>query len=176
MWVHTARHEHLLPIRTESSRHQDSLGERRRAIVHTGVRHIESQQQRRERLELENRLQRPLADLRLIRRVGGRELRAEENLVHHRRSHVCVGAGTKEHRVGIDGGAPCRGIRHGAPQGRLGQARRQVDPGAAPQRLGHMVHQCLDRILADDCEHRSDVVCGVGGVRAHACSCSTCAR
>ena len=79
-------------------RHQHSLTGRRRAVIHGGVGHLHAGQPAHLGLELEQNLQRALADLGLVRRVGGQELRALDQVIDARRHMVLVGAGADEER------------------------------------------------------------------------------
>jgi hypothetical protein len=78
----TARQQHAVALRVDAQRHEHRFGERRRAVVDAGVRHLEAEQDRDVGLELERRLERSLADLRLIRRVRGGELGSARDLLH----------------------------------------------------------------------------------------------
>src|SRR3990170_4255764 len=62
--------------------HHGGLGRGRRSVVVRGRNHVEPGQLGEERLVLVDRLQRALADLRLVGRVRGVELAAREDLVH----------------------------------------------------------------------------------------------
>ena len=68
-----ARHDHLGPP-GDPLGHQDGLGHGGRALVHGGVAHLHAGELADEGLVLEERLQGPLGDLGLVRRVGGEEL------------------------------------------------------------------------------------------------------
>ena len=84
--------------RDEPLGHEQRLDERRRALVERRVGDVEPGQQADVRLELEDRLERALRDLGLIRRVGRQPLGAVEHLVGDRRDVVVVDAGAQEER------------------------------------------------------------------------------
>ena len=65
------------------ARHHQRLGRAGRAVVHGRVGDIHAGQFADHRLKLEDRLQRSLRDLRLIRRVRGEELAARNQRVDH---------------------------------------------------------------------------------------------
>jgi hypothetical protein len=78
--------------------HQRRFRGRSRAVVVRGRNDIEAGQLGDERLILIDRLQRALADLRLIGRVGGVELAARDDLVDRRRQEVAIHARPQEAR------------------------------------------------------------------------------
>ena len=155
------------PAGQEAAGHEHRLRGRRRAVVHAGVRHLEPEDERGEGLELEGRLQRALADLGLVGRVGGRELAAQEDLVHHRRNPVRVRARAEEHCRAARAGVAGRERAHVAAELGLGQALRQGDGRARPQRGRNVREQVVDRADADGRQHGGDVLGGVGVVAAH---------
>jgi hypothetical protein len=77
-------------------RHHGSLGGGGGGLVHGGIGDIHAGEVGDHRLELEDRLQPPLAGLRLVRRVGGEKLRAADHLRHRGRDEATVGAGPDE--------------------------------------------------------------------------------
>lgn len=86
----------LLLALGQALREQHRLTKRGRAVVERGVRDVEAGQQALVRLVFEDRLQRPLRDFRLIRRVRRQELGAREELVDHGRLVVRVRAAAEE--------------------------------------------------------------------------------
>ncbi len=80
-------------------RHQHRLGQRRGAVVERGVRDVHAGQRGHHGLVFVQQLQRALAGLGLVRRVGGVELAARDDLPHRRRNMVLVRAGADE--IGI---------------------------------------------------------------------------
>jgi hypothetical protein len=171
-----ARDEHVAAAREEAARHQHGFGRRRRAVVHARVRDVETEQQRGERLELEDRLQRALTDLGLVWRVRGRELGAQEHVVHDARRPVRVGSRAEKDGALVRRLVPCRDRVHRRAQRRLVQTRRQVDVCALPEVRGHVRDEIVERPHADAREHRRDVAGRVRRVRAHPRSDSTCER
>ena len=131
--VQRARQHDARPFRLDAQRHEHRLRGRRRAVVHAGVGHLHPEQHRDQRLKLEDRLQRPLAHLGLVRRVGGVELGPLQDLVDHRRHEVRVGAGAEE-AVLLRGRVACRQRFEPRPHLLLGEPGRQVDRGAGAQR------------------------------------------
>jgi hypothetical protein len=87
--------QHPLPARRAAA-HEGALGRGRGAVVVRGRDDVQAGQLGHERLVLVDRLERALADLRLVRRVGGVELAAQEQLVDDRRHEVAVGPGAEE--------------------------------------------------------------------------------
>ena len=145
----------------EPARHEGRLGRGGGAVVVRGGRHLHPGQLADERLELVDALQRALRDLRLVRRVGGRELGAPDHLADHGRDQVAVDAGPEEADLGdpVAAGEPCQ---LGADL-LLDEGRRHV-PGAGADRGGNVVEQVVDRCDADGVEHPSVVGLGVRGV------------
>ena len=92
--MQAAGEHRLLPL-GDAVRHQHRLGGRGRAVIHRGVGDLHAGQQRDLGLELEQILQRALRDLGLIRRVGGEEFRALDQVIDARRHVVLVGAGSR---------------------------------------------------------------------------------
>src|SRR5437879_6088388 len=84
------------PPAAPAPRHQHGLRGRRCAVVHARVRDVEAEQERAEGLKLEHGLQRPLAHLWLVGRVGGRELRTEQYLVDDRWDPMGIGTRAEE--------------------------------------------------------------------------------
>jgi hypothetical protein len=76
--------------------HEGRLGGRRRAVVVRCRHDVEVDQLGQQRLVLVDALERPLADLGLVRRVGRVPLAAEEQLVDGRWRPVAVDAGAEE--------------------------------------------------------------------------------
>jgi len=76
--------------------HDRSLGKRGRAIVHRGVCDIHPRQATDQRLELIDTLQHPLADLRLIGRIGSIELGPAGNMADDRGDVVVVDPGAEK--------------------------------------------------------------------------------
>ena len=113
-----------------------------------------------QRLELVDRLQRALADLRLVGRVGRVELTAREDRVDRSRDVVLVHTGTQE-RGQVDTVAGCERGQLTA-EGQLRDGLRQVQAAGA-DRGGDVVEELLDRIEAERGQH---VGAGFGGVGA----------
>ena len=97
MRVDAGREQRLRPPR-HPPRHADRFPARGRAVVHAGVRDVGPEQARDLRLELEQHLQRALRDLGLVRRVGGQELAALDQVIDRRRDVVAIRAAAEEER------------------------------------------------------------------------------
>ena len=141
----------------DGARHQARLRQRGRAVVHAGVRDVHARQLTDDRLELERRLQRALAHLRLVRRVARQELAAHRQRIDERRAEVAVRARAEKARV-VGGRAVLR--RDGAQlvdQLELGERVRQAQLGIAIRRRD-VVEQLVGRRCADDGEHLAPVV------------------
>ena len=94
--MHRLGDDDLLAVLHHALREQHRLAERRRAVVERGVGDVESRQQALVGLIFEDRLQRPLRHLGLVRRVRGEELGAHQELIDARGLVVQVGAGAEE--------------------------------------------------------------------------------
>ena len=112
--------------------HQRRLGGRRRAVVVRGRDDVEAGQLGDERLVLVDRLQRALADLGLVGRVGRVELAARDDLVDRRRQEVAVDARRPGSSPGRPGCAP-PGAPGGRPAGAPARARAGRARGRGPR-------------------------------------------
>ena len=83
----------------DAHRHHRGLGRRRRTVVHGRVRHFHARQLADHGLELEDRLQRALGNLRLVGRVGREKFAARDQRIDDHGPVVHVGAGAQEARV-----------------------------------------------------------------------------
>ena len=141
--------------------HQGRLGGRRRAVVVRGGDDVEVDQLGQQRFVLVDALERALADLGLVRRVGRVPLAAQQQLVDGRRAPVAVDAGAQE-----------RGEIGPVARGEAGQPRRELELGLGigeverrrPQRDRDVVEQLVDRGQAERREHPRAVVGGMGTV------------
>src|SRR5262249_721415 len=88
----------LVAASGETLGHQQSLDQSGGALVERRVGDIESGQKADVRLKLEDRLERPLRDLGLIRRVRRQPLRPIEHLIGDRRGGMGIEAGPQEER------------------------------------------------------------------------------
>ncbi len=141
--------------------HQRRLGRGRGAVVVGGGDDRQARQLGDERLELVDGLERALADLRLVGRVGGVELAAREHRVDRGRDVVLVHAGTEE-RDEVGAVAPGQG-RQLAAEGQLRDRIGQVQAVGA-HGWGDIVEQLLDRLEAERGQHLRARVRGVGAV------------
>jgi hypothetical protein len=164
MRVDRLREDDLLLPLGQAFREQHRFAQGRRAVVQRRVRDVERREEALVRLVLEDRLQRPLRNLGLIRRVRGEELRAQQQLVDARRLIVRVRAAAEEGDV-VGGGLVARG------QTAEPAARLDLRPGAGDVEQflqlhvrGDGVEQPFDVVHADDGEHLADVLTGVRDV------------
>jgi hypothetical protein len=124
-----------------------------------GVGDIHAAQGTDQALVLEDRLQRPLADLRLVGGVGGIELRPAQDLVHGARHEVVVCSGTEEYAVSLDVGILVRQPAQRTPELDLREGRREVNRWES-HRLGDDLEQVGDLLDADRRQHLGPL--GVG--------------
>ena len=83
--MQAARNHRRMPS-GDADRHHYGFRRTRRAVVHRGIRQVHAGEFRDHGLELEDRLQRPLRKLGLIRRVGGQKFAALHQCVNHNRA------------------------------------------------------------------------------------------
>ena len=144
--------------------HQRRLGGRRGAVVVRCRDDVEVDQLGQQRFVLVDALQRALADLGLVRRVGRVPLAAEQQLVDGRRRPVAVDAGAEERReVG-----PVAGGQAGQPGGQLELGLRvgQVEAAtrAAPAGMSSNSWSTEVRPSAPSIRARSSAVWGPYGI------------
>ena len=144
-----AAHEHAVAA-GRPARHQRRLGRGRGAVVVRGRDDVEVDELGHQRLVFVDRLERPLADLGLVRRVGRVPLAAEQQLVDRGRAPVAIDAGAEErHEVGpvATGQVPQAGR-----QLQLGLGVGQVQRGR-PQGSRDVGEQLVDAIEAEGRQH-----------------------
>ena len=142
--------------------HQGGFGRRRTAVVVRGGHHVQPGQFGQHRLVLVDALERALAHLGLVRRVGGVPLAAEQHLVHDRWGPVTIGAGAQEARQvhpvpGREPGQPCRELKL-----RLGTVETER---SGAQRDGDVIEQLVDRGDPDRLEHPRPIIGRVRAIR-----------
>ena len=133
--------------------HQHGLGERGGAVVDRRVRDVHAGQLGDDRLVLVDAPQRALARLGLVRRVGGEELAARDQVTDRAGDRVVVGAGAEEADVGVGVGVGGREPAQVADQLRLGRRRRKVERPREPRAGGDPGQQVLDGVDADRGQH-----------------------
>ena len=147
------------PALRHTGRQQARLGGGAGPVVEAGVRHVQPGQLADHRLVLERRLQRPLADLRLIRRIGGDELGTSGEVGGDARDRMPVGAGAQKVR------ASGRGVGGGPLGQQLDQLRLREGRGKPDHRiecgLGQVGEERVDGGDADPLQHPGAV--GAGG-------------
>jgi len=162
--------QHRLLAPRDAVGHQHRFGRAAGAVIHRGVGDIHAGDHRHLGLELEEILQRALADLRLVGRVGGQELAALDQAVDRGRHVMAIGAGAEEarHRSSRD---IARGqTRQGPFDLQLALMRRQVEGLVAPGRLGHIGEERIDRLDADRGQHVGPLGLGQGQIAHYCCS------
>ena len=87
----------------QAAGHEAGLGQGAGAVVEPRVRRLAAVEGGDQRLKLEGGLQRPLRRLRLIRRIGGKELAAADDLVDDGRDEALVSAAAAEGRLAAAG-------------------------------------------------------------------------
>jgi len=156
--VHAGGRHHAPRSAGGAAGHEHSFGHGRAPVVEAGVRHVHAGELGDQGLILKHRLERALARLRLVRRVGRVELAAAGDEVHQRGNEVIVSAAAQETR---------RLARRCVLRGQLGQMviefelakrRRQVERTIQSQLDRHHGEQVLERVNADRFEHRPLVV------------------
>ena len=162
--VKACAQDHVLPLR-HAPRHEHGLGAAARGVVHGGVRDLHPEELADERLKLVYRLERPLAHLRLIRRVGRVELRAEQQLIDRRRDVVVVHAAAQE-REGAGAGVALAQLLQVPHERRLVERRLEVER-LRHQRRRYGGEEIVERGHADALEHKANLVGRVRQV-AHA--------
>jgi len=150
-------YDHLAPLQAvDVDGGDDRLGGGRSAVVVGGVGDLHAGQLADHRLVLEDGLQGPLADLRLVGGVGGIELAPPQNRVYHGGHEVAVGTCAEEAwTVGggeIDPGQPLQ-----FPAGlHFGQRWGEGEFGEATA-LWHVLEKILYGPDADGFQHRPPV-------------------
>ena len=158
-----ARHEHLVAAGVDE-RHHRRLRDGGRAVVERRVRDVERGQLRDQRLELEDRLQRALTGLRLVRGVGGVKLGFRRDGGYRRRDEPAIhAAAAKRQAIGIHAvpAGQGRDLGHGLE---LRQAVRQLQRVEA-KRLRYIDQQVVHRSHANGLQHRRPVFGRVDEVR-----------
>ncbi len=128
-----------------------------RAVVTRGVRDVHAGELAHGGLVLEDRLEHALAQLGLVRRVGGQELAALEHGVHDRRDIVVVQACAEERHLRADMGVQRGQLLEIGGQLLLGHRGRQLELAPEPHPGRKVGEQLLDRGNADRLEHRAPV-------------------
>jgi hypothetical protein len=167
------RVEHLAVARVQRPAHQQpraargahreqaGLGGCRRTVVERGVGDVEPGQLADQRLELEDRLQRALAHLGLVRRVGSQELAATGERVDHRRDEVVVRAGAEKAGPALGRGVLLRQPAQPLQQRLLAHGTGQTQGSGLAQPLRNRVEQIRDLGDADLPQHGGDLRGGV---------------
>ena len=156
--VEAGRKQSLRPL-GDAPRHDDRFPARGRAIVHRRVGNVGAKQPRNLRLEFEQHLQRALRDFGLVRRVGGEELAALDQMIDARRHMVAIGTRAEEEGPLARCAAAARECAHMALDREFAGVVRQAGDRALEPRLGRDIgEQVVDRRGADGGEHRRAIV------------------
>jgi hypothetical protein len=131
--------------------HEHCFGGRRRAVPHGSVRDFLPGELAHERLELEDRLQRPLRDLRLIRRIGSEKLAPLNNRVGYHRAQVIVDS--RAQKAGVPDGIFVCALFEVLDDLSFGERSRQSQRFAEPVTLGDAGKKIIDRLRSDRGEH-----------------------
>ena len=131
-------------------RHGAGLGGGGETVVEGGIGNRQAGYFGHHRLKLEEHLEVPLSDFRLIGRVGGNEFGASGQMLHRRGNHMIVLPGTGEQGFRT----VLRGQRLNNRQNiRLGQARRKVQRTIQADILGDIGEKIVDTVHADSRQH-----------------------
>ena len=134
--------------------HQRGLGGGCRAVVVRRRDDVEADQLGDQRLVLVDRLERPLADLGLVRGVGRVPLAPEQDLIDRGRAVVAIDAGPEE-RGQVDPVARSEALQMGR-QAQLGLGLGQVQ-GARPEGVGDVREQLVDGADPDRGHHPAPI-------------------
>ena len=164
MWMKPGGEDRILPLGDAPS-HADCFPAGGRSVIHRGIGDVATKQPRNLRLEFEQHLERALRDFRLVRRIGGQELAALDQVIDARRDVMFICATAEEERMMrrrhiLPG--ECREMpldRHFA--GMVGQARNRT---GQPRFSGDVDEQVVNRCRADCRQHRLPVGLGEGKV------------
>src|SRR6185437_8997828 len=155
------RHENALRVRFAVGAHCHEAGLRHsaRAVVEGRVRDVQTRQARHHGLEFIKELQRALARLGLIRRVGAVQLAASGDGPHGRGDVVLVRAGPDEaERPAVEP----RPLGHEPADLHLAQTLGYARERAQPQVGRDLIEELLDAADTDGGQHRRDILTGVG--------------
>ena len=157
MRVQRAR-EHRALAAGDAGRHRHRFPARGRSVVERGIRHRTAIETRHLRLELEQHLERALRDFRLIRRVGGQEFAALNNVIHARWHMMLICACAQEKRA-MRRSHILEGKFRKMPLNRhfAGMVGKAGDRSIQLRLCGHINEQIINRLCADDAKHRLPV-------------------
>jgi len=145
-------------------RHEGGLGDSGRAVVQRGVRDLHPRQLADQGLILEGRLQRPLAHLGLVRRVGCQELGPRRNVPDRRRNVMIVGSRSQERAGRVRPPVARSEAPHMGSQLHFGHRGRKVERLVAQELLGHLREQVPHGSGPHRPEHRLQVFLASGHV------------
>ena len=148
----------------DADRHQQRLGQCRRAVVMGGRGNLHSQKPGRQRLVLVDPLQRPLKHLRLIRRVGGEKLGAAQKRRNGSRDVMIVAPGPQKQQVFRGNGHPFGQLSDLPLERPFAHRRRHVQRPAETALQRNRRKEVIEIGHTDPAEHRSNVLRSVGKV------------
>ena len=152
------RPEHPPTAAHQSTRHQHRLRDSAGAVVHRSVTDIHARQHRHQCLKLEDRLQRPLGDFRLIGRVRGHEFLALYEGIDMRRHEVRVAARAEEAQGARRRAVGGRELAQVSDQLWLGQSRLHRKVAAIAKAVGNRGEKLVHTRDTDDFQHLVPVV------------------
>ncbi len=139
--------------------HQRGLGQCRCAVVKRRIADVETRELGDHRLVFVNRLQRTLARLGLVRRVGAVVLATRCDVPDGSRNMMLVSAGADEtQRIAVHG----RTFAHQARYFHLGHRIRHTIEMLDAQLGGDLIEEFFNRVGADRGEHLAGIFLGVG--------------
>ncbi len=154
--VERPRHQDPTRLRlaVDAHRHQDGLGQAGGTVVQRGIRYVHGHQRSHHGLVFIKQLQRALAGLRLIRRIGAVVLTAGGDLPDCGRDVVVIGAGTDEaNRLPVHARTRC----HERTDLHFRHAHRYVLKFLCTQIGRDLVEKVIDLIDTDHIEHVADI-------------------
>ena len=129
------------------------VGGDRRAVVPGRVGHVHAGQLADDGLVLEDRLEHPLAHLRLVRRVGGEELASREDDVDDRGDVVVVDPRPEKRELGPGVDVPCRELLDVTHELGLPERGRDVELAVESDTDRHLLEELVHGRHADRREH-----------------------
>ena len=161
--------QHASSLLGIAPRHHGSLGCGGGTVVHRSVRDVHTREFRNHGLILKDIVQRALRDLSLIRCVGGQELRALNDVLHHAGGVVIVAPGTGEadELLRIQ---RMRQLFEEEAQVGLGQCLRQVVVALETGSLRHVSEEVVNTLHSRHLQHLLQILLGMREILKHTSS------
>ena len=141
--------------------HGDGLPAGGRAVIERGIGHVRAEQPGNLRLELEQDLQRPLGDFRLVGRIGREELATLDQVIDRGGNVVAIGPSTQEKRRVTRREVLPRQPAHMAFHGHFAGVERQAGDRCRLQAIGRDVSEKgVDVIDPDLRQHGTAIIGG----------------